>query len=297
MKESKKSNTADGTSGLTTKGECFVMMPISDPDGYEKGHFERVYQDIFIPAIEKAGYKPFRADDDKATNLIHLEILRKLLDCPIALCDLSTRNPNVLFELGIRQAFDKPVVLIQEIGTPKIFDTSSIRCLDYRKERLYHEVLEDQESIYQAILQTVKNWEKGTSINSIIRLLSLTKPASPEELNESKQDPVLQLIMSELIELKSELRKSRSLSFREDDYDREYRFARRRYSAIRSAFEEMMRKGEVNSDILKDLRNQIDNYMHLSRGKNPEFREIADRFIELYKEINEYLNRSEPMDA
>lgn len=171
------------------KSECFVIMPISDQEGYEKGHFERVYKDIFIPAITKAGYKPFRADDDKTTNLIHIEIIRKLLDCPMAVCDLSSRNPNVLFELGIRQAFDKPVVLVQELGTPKIFDISGLRTVDYRKDRVYHEVLEDQDAICEAIQRTTKACKEGDAINSIVRLLSITKPASLPEIKEFEKDP------------------------------------------------------------------------------------------------------------
>lgn len=29
---------------------CFVIMPISDVDGYPKGHFDRVYKHIIEPA-------------------------------------------------------------------------------------------------------------------------------------------------------------------------------------------------------------------------------------------------------
>ena len=120
-----------------SKGEnknCFVIMPIADCDGYEKGHFAHVYDDIIKPAIDKTEFTAIRADEVKETNFIHLDILKKLIDAPIAVCDLSTRNPNVLFELGIRQAFDKPVVLIQEKGTPKIFDIAPLRYLEYSKE-------------------------------------------------------------------------------------------------------------------------------------------------------------------
>lgn len=117
--------------------DCFVIMPISECEGYEKGHFKHVYEDIIKPAVEKAGYIAIRADEVNATNLIHLDILKKLIDTPIAVCDLSTRNPNVLFELGIRQAFDKPVVLIQEKGTQKIFDIAPLRYLEYSKDMKY----------------------------------------------------------------------------------------------------------------------------------------------------------------
>lgn len=96
-------------------------MPISDVDSHDNGRFRRVFEDIISPACDESGYSPQLASDVKETNLIHLDILKKLIEAPIAICDLSTRNPNVLFELGIRQAFDKPVVLIQENGTEKIF--------------------------------------------------------------------------------------------------------------------------------------------------------------------------------
>ena len=96
------------------KKTCFAIMPISDPTGYEAGHFLKVYEDIFKPAIEEVGYTPHRVDEDSASSLIQTKIIRNLIEAPMAICDLSTRNPNVLFELGIRQAFDKPVVLVQE---------------------------------------------------------------------------------------------------------------------------------------------------------------------------------------
>lgn len=78
-------------------GDCFIIMPIADCDGYDKGHFSKVYEDIFKPACISANFRPVRADEVKQTNLIHLDILQKLIDSPMAICDLSSRNPNVLF--------------------------------------------------------------------------------------------------------------------------------------------------------------------------------------------------------
>ena len=36
--------------------KCFVIMPISDADGYDKGHFNRVYEYLIKPACEEAGF-------------------------------------------------------------------------------------------------------------------------------------------------------------------------------------------------------------------------------------------------
>lgn len=189
---------------------CFIIMPIADPDSYTKGHFSHVYKDIIQPACSQAGFKPVRADEVKQSNLIHLDILQKLLEAPMAVCDLSNRNPNVLFELALRQAFDKPVALIQEVGTPPIFDIAPLRYTEYRKERIYHEVIEDQQSIATTIAETFKSSKSGTGINSIVKLLALSKSASIPEIGhpEAKAD-LQQFILAELSQLKDELRQSR----------------------------------------------------------------------------------------
>ena len=189
-----------------SKGEnknCFVIMPIADCDGYEKGHFAHVYHDIIKPAIDKTEFTAIRADEVKETNFIHLDILKKLIDAPIAVCDLSTRNPNVLFELGIRQAFDKPVVLIQEKGTPKIFDIAPLRYLEYSKEMKYHEVLESQKSLQEAIEATKAAEGDSGNINSIVKLMALSSPAIIPNLdNSNKEVLALDVMRSQMNDLK-----------------------------------------------------------------------------------------------
>ena len=192
----------------TNKPDCFVIMPIANPDGYDDGHFEKVYEDIHKVACINAGYNPVRADEVKPTNLIHLDILQKLIDSPMAICDLSNRNPNVLFELGLRQAFDKPTVLVQEFGTPPIFDISPLRYTNYRKELRYREVLEDQIKITAALIATKEASTKGEGVNSIIRLLSLTKPASLNEVSDNDTTSMLRLIISQMNDLKTDLNKT-----------------------------------------------------------------------------------------
>lgn len=182
---------------------CFVLMPIADCDGYEKGHFAHVYDDIIKPAIDRTEYTAIRADEVKETNFIHLDILKKLIDAPIAVCDLSTRNPNVLFELGIRQAFDKPVVLIQEKGTPKIFDIAPLRYLEYSKEMKYHEVLESQKKLQEAIEATKAAEGDSGNINSIVKLMALSSPAIIPNLdNSNKEVLALDVMRSQMNDLK-----------------------------------------------------------------------------------------------
>lgn len=193
---------------MTASNDCFIIMPIADPDGYDKGHFKKVYEDLFRVACDKSGFHAIRADEVQQTNLIHLDILQKLIASPMAICDLSNRNPNVLFELGLRQAFDKPTVLVQECGTPKIFDISPLRYTEYRKDLKYREVLEDQESIAEALKATKKATDNGEGINSIINLLSLSSPASLKDITDNDSAKMLQIVMSEMNELRTDFRRT-----------------------------------------------------------------------------------------
>ena len=208
MKESKKSSEEVQKTDLPI---CFVLMPLSDPDGYTQGHFKRVYEDILKPACELAGYKAIRGDEVYQTNLIHLDILQKLLDVPMALCDLSNRNPNAMFELGIRQAFDKPVVLVQEVGTKPIFDIAPLRYTEYRNKRIYDEVVEDQQRIAESLKDTQKEFDSGLGINSIVRLLGLTHSATLKNVHNPDKDELLQLLRAEVNALRQEFRDSVSL--------------------------------------------------------------------------------------
>jgi len=61
------------------KKDCFVIMRISDTDGYDKDHFSRVYEDIITPAVANTDFLVTRADKAKQTNLIQLDILKQLV--------------------------------------------------------------------------------------------------------------------------------------------------------------------------------------------------------------------------
>lgn len=71
---------------------CFVIMPFSDFDGYEVGHFKKIHEQIFKPAIEAAGFTAYRMDENSESTLIQAKIYDQLINAPLVLCDLSTKT-------------------------------------------------------------------------------------------------------------------------------------------------------------------------------------------------------------
>lgn len=150
---------------------CFVIMPISDPAGYSEGHFSRVYEHLIRPACLAADYEPIRADEVQKTNYIIVDVLRRILDSDLVVCDLSGRNPNVLYELGIRQAFNRPAVLLKDSQTDRIFDIQGLRTLEYDENLRIDNVTEQQKKLTAAMLETADSGD----VNSVIQLLGITQ--------------------------------------------------------------------------------------------------------------------------
>ncbi|HDI3239231.1 TPA: hypothetical protein PMB69_003675 [Vibrio cholerae] len=167
---------------------CFVIMPISTQPGYEADHFSLVYEDIIKPSIEAASMVAIRADETVNTNLIQLDILRKVIESDIAICDMSSKNPNVFYELGVRQAFDKPTVLLIDDHTAAPFDVSSLRYVTYSKSMGYREVKTAVERLTRALIETYEKREDKSEINSLIRLMELTTPAQLNQTDISAED-------------------------------------------------------------------------------------------------------------
>ncbi len=268
--------------------DCFIIMPIADTDGYPKGHFGHVYEDIIQPSCELAGFKAVRADEVKETNLIHLDILKKLIAAPIAICDLSSRNPNVLFELGIRQAFDKPVVLIQEKDTPKIFDITPLRYLEYSQDMKYHEVLSVQKKLKASIEATAAAEGDNTNINSIVKLLALNSPAQIPDLENGKESLALEVMQAELRNMRHIMEASlsdgqrgkRRDSITAIEYERISNTLEKLVSAKRIPFEEKI-------DRCRRLMNETEELMHSCRNEEEHmhFRRLMERISNVEREI------------
>lgn len=172
-----------------TKKTCFIVMPIADMDGYDKGHFSRVYKHLISPACLAAGYQPVRADDVDTSHYIVVDIMRKIVESDMVLCDLSGRNPNVMFELGFRQAFNLPTVLIKDEKTPNVFDIQGIRHTSYDHNLRIDNVQEKIEKIANALKTTSDN--NTQDITSLVQLLALQPAKVPSGVELSQDSSVL----------------------------------------------------------------------------------------------------------
>jgi hypothetical protein len=109
---------------VLAKQSCFILMPFSDP-------FDRYFNAILMPAVESAGLCPVRADSLFGPANVMKDIWEGIRNSKCLIAELTTRNPNVMYELGLAHAMQKPVVLLTQDIDDVPFDLRMIRCIVY----------------------------------------------------------------------------------------------------------------------------------------------------------------------
>lgn len=182
---------------------CGIIRPIAKmSDFYTFEHWNSV-KDIMERAIIKAGYNPLTVSDSKGSTTIHSSIFLNLYQNEIVVCDVSNRNANVMFELGMRIAFDKPVVIIKDEKTPFSFDTSHIKHLEYPSDLRFQVIEKFIEDLANLILETVqaskqKEYKTFLSHYAPIKVTTL-------EVNEVSEKIALESILKSIHNLEEKV--------------------------------------------------------------------------------------------
>jgi len=106
---------------------CFVLMPFDKT-------FRRVYKEAIKPAVRKVGLKCRRADDIFGVRPIVQDIWEHINRAKVVVADLTDRNPNVFYEVGLSHALAKRVVLLAQKPQDVPFDIKHIRYVLYKND-------------------------------------------------------------------------------------------------------------------------------------------------------------------
>jgi tetratricopeptide (TPR) repeat protein len=116
---------------------CFVLMP------YGPG-FDEIYRSAVQPAVLATGLRVLRHDDLTRPSLTGSRIWEGLREADIVVADVTGKNPNVFYELGITHAIGKPTVLIARDSLDVPFDLKHLRVIVYKTDPRSLEILRGQ---------------------------------------------------------------------------------------------------------------------------------------------------------
>lgn len=194
---------------------CGIVMPISGIDGCNESHWADVL-DIISEAVESASFTPNLVSNADEVGIIHKRIIQNLYENPIVVCDVSGKNPNVMFELGMRLAFDKPTIIIKDDATSYSFDTSAIEHLEYPRDLRFSKIIDFKEKLSQKIHAT---YEKSTSDKDFTTFLKHFGEFTVAKIDK-KEISGQEFIIEELKQLRYSMRsleRSTRYEYRNDD--------------------------------------------------------------------------------
>lgn len=184
------------------KQVCGIVMPISAIDGCTESHWADVLE-ILTEAIEEAGFDANLVSNADDSGIIHKRIIQNLYDNPVVVCDVSGKNPNVMFELGLRLAFDKPTVIVKDEKTSYAFDTSAIEHLEYPRDLRFSRIVEFKQKLSEKIKATHQRATTDSNYTTFLKHFGEFKVAKLEKKEVSGQE----YILDELRALRSAIRR------------------------------------------------------------------------------------------
>ncbi len=130
---------------------AFVVMPFGKKKGADGSlyDFNAIYSTLIKPALEEAGFEPFRADEEVSSGNILTDMFQELLLADFVLADMSIDNANTYYQLGVRHALRKRGVGHIQAGRSYMpFNTFNVRMLSYH---ITPEGVPDQAFLYEDI--------------------------------------------------------------------------------------------------------------------------------------------------
>lgn len=182
--------------------KCGIIMPISEIEDCNENHWNDVLA-IYKNTVAEIGFVPNLVSDSDDIGVIHKRIIDNLYTNPIVICDISCRNANVMFELGIRLAFDKPTIIVKDDKTPFSFDTSIIEHLTYPRDLNYVKILHFREQLKIKIKATFAEFQDNNEYSTFLKHFGQYKIS---KLKESEVSSV-NYIMNSLIDINEKLNK------------------------------------------------------------------------------------------
>ncbi|GEM_PF-6362546 len=167
----------------------FVIMPFGEEGTKEREQNDDTYDNIIKKAVKEADLRLvcIRADEIYSPGSVMDDVINYTVRSKYVIADLSDRNENVFYELGIRDSVDGKTILLCKKNQKLPFDLKDMRTVFYSKE-LVGESSEAIEKI-KTYLLTMESSDGvfHSPVKIALRSESTGKPSSPDTKKPSRK--------------------------------------------------------------------------------------------------------------
>jgi O-acetyl-ADP-ribose deacetylase (regulator of RNase III) len=174
--------------------KCFVIMPFGkkkDIDGYEVD-FDDVYHELIYKGVKELGLDCERCDEIIGTGSIHKKMFRGIFDADVSVVDITSLNPNVFYELGVRHALHRygTLVIRRNSNLPIPFNINGLNILGYEIDSA-DQLESGRKKIRDHIQKSLDTQGIDSIIYDVLDDLKVERKAKPIGTREEKLYPVL----------------------------------------------------------------------------------------------------------
>ena len=221
---------------------CFVISPLGEPDSEPRKRADKAFQYIIAPAAEANGLHAVRSDELSIPGMITNQVIQHILNDRVVVADLTDRNANVFYELGLRHAFRKPVVQLLLKGQTIPFDVIGHRTVYYDLD-LADGVRARNDVEKQIAASLIPNYKVDSPVTQAADILRLSESTTPEN------QLMLKAILDQIDGLGRRVAEMSILVCKPED------FRDAIPPMIRDHLEDILRRYSDEIDLLKSIRH------------------------------------------
>lgn len=198
------------------KKKCFIITPIGADNTEIRRAADGLIDSVLEPILNKKDFEVIVAHRIDSPGSITSQVIDHIIKDDLVIANLTTLNPNVMYELGVRHATRKAVISLAENGTNLPFDISDERTIFYKndmagvndlKDRLINmidEAILDEEPdnpIYRVVKQNImKKVHPSDDFQSYIleRLDGFEKLLKREKISKKDNMVIIELSLGEI---------------------------------------------------------------------------------------------------
>jgi len=178
--------------------KCFIITPIGKEISDVRRATDGLIKSVFEPILIGLQYEVLASHTIPEVGSIINQIITHLLNDDLVIANLTTLNPNVLYELAVRHASMKHVIIIAEENTAIPFDISNERIIFYKDD------IKGVDELKMKLSQSIQSFQNSEKMidNPIYRVVQQVKII--KELN-IKDGDVNDYILKRLDQIESKI--------------------------------------------------------------------------------------------
>ncbi|MFI0474420.1 hypothetical protein ACGLWX_17050 [Halomonas sp. HMF6819] len=182
------------------KKTAFIVTPIGNDNTSVRRATDGLIKSVLEPVLLEFDYESKASHQENDLGSISVKVIKHLLEDDLVIVNLSHLNANVMYELGIRHATGKPVILISDKDTELPFDTRDQRTIFYSNDMMggieltkrLHAILSDE----QKLLSNESNPIYMAAYDSVVTKSIMDKVNKASVSSEEKD--LVELVLSKM---------------------------------------------------------------------------------------------------